>query len=191
MRIKDAHLLPQPLAHDFDGLEQVRIVGDNHRHLESPPMRVVQQVRRQVHVQALFLGLDDARVLLRAPRNRRKRRHHLVGHEMAQMDGNPPQGAKGTGVQLLPCRLIRVAGPRGHQRRVIFDFGDGVPGRQQLAEPAHVEPLVGRFAERSVVQIEAVYIDVCGCTGLQTCKSCREAASLSSKSSIVSPPKDR
>ena len=79
----------------------------------------------------LFLGLDDARVLLRAPRNRRKRHHHLVGQEMAQMDGNPRQGAKGTEVQLLPYRLIRVAGPRRHQRRLVFDFGDGVPGKQR------------------------------------------------------------
>jgi hypothetical protein len=96
---------------------------------------------------------------------------------MPQVDGKPGQGPKRSEIELLPYCLIRIARARRHQGGEIFDFPDRVSREQQLAERPQVDPLIAGFAKRSVVEVEAVNINVCCYTGLQTCKSRPEAAS--------------
>jgi hypothetical protein len=74
-------------------------------------------------------------------------------------------------------RLVRIIRPGAHQRRKVFNFSDGVLGKQQLAKLADVDPTIRGLLEGSVVEIEPVDINVREDIRLQKCKSRPEAAS--------------
>src|SRR5271169_3591554 len=177
LRVQDADLLAEHLAHDFDGLEQVGIIRDDHRQIEPTHMRVVQEVRGKVHVRALFLGLDDANVLLPMARNGWKRHRDFVRKEVSQVNRKPGQGAKRPKVKLLPDRLIRVARSGRNQGGEVFDFSDRVSGQQELAERPRVNPFVRSFTKGSIVKVEAVNVNICSYSGLRKCRSRPKAAS--------------
>jgi hypothetical protein len=61
--------------------------------------------------------------------------------------------------------------------RKVFNFSDGVLGKQQLAKLADVDPPIRGLLEGSVVEIEPVDINVRDDICLQKCKSRPKAAS--------------
>ena len=87
------------------------------------------------------------------------------------------QGSQRAQIELLPRRLVRIIRPGAHQRRKVFNFSDGVLGKQQLAKLADVDPPIRGLLEGSVVEIEPVDINVRDDIRLQKCKSRPKAAS--------------
>jgi hypothetical protein len=59
--------------------------------------------------------------------------------EVAQMYRHTRQGSQRAQIELLPRRLVRIIRPGAHQRRKVFNFSDGVLGKQQLAKLADVD----------------------------------------------------
>ena len=53
-----------------------------------------------------------------------------------------------------------IVGPGAYSRRVVVDVLNGVIWQQFLRQLCDVEPLVGRTFEGTVVEVEAVYVDV-------------------------------
>ena len=94
-----------------------------------------------------------------------------MAQEMAEMDRDTGHGMQRTQIELLPRRLVRIVRPGAHQCRKVFDFCDGVFWKQQLAKLADVDPPIGGLFQGSVVEIEAVNINVRDDTRLQKCKS--------------------
>ena len=82
--IEDPDRLSKFFSDDADRLEQIRIVGDENRHLILTSVPVAQQVRGDVHVGALFLRLDYldlfGRILCEG-------HQHCVGQEVTFVDG--------------------------------------------------------------------------------------------------------
>jgi hypothetical protein len=74
-------------------------------------------------------------------------------------------------IELLAHRLAGIVRPGADERREIFDFHNGVLGKQKFAKLPHVDPSIRGLTERPVVEIETVDIDVCCDECLQTCKS--------------------
>jgi hypothetical protein len=100
-----------------------------------------------------------------------------VRQKMPQVDGKARHCPQRPKIKLLPHCLSGIARPRRHQSGEIFDFLNRVSRKQQLAQCADVDPLIGGLTKRSIVEVEAVDIDVRSYTGLRTCKSRPEAAS--------------
>lgn len=63
-------------------------------------------------------------------------------------------------VGLLPLRLLRIVRPGLYQGREIADSIDLILREQQPTKLAEVQPLIRRFPNSAVVQIEAVDINV-------------------------------
>ena len=94
-----------------------------------------------------------------------------MAQEVAEMDRDAGHGTESAQIKLLPRRLVRIVRPGGHQCREVFDFRDGVFWKEQLAKLADVDPPIGGLFQGSVVEIEAVNINVRDYTRLQKCKS--------------------
>ena len=65
-------------------------------------------------------------------------------------------------VELLPYWLIQVAGAGRDKCGEILDLPNCVSRNKKLTEFLRVEPAKTRIAQRSIVEVEAVYVDVCG-----------------------------
>src|SRR5260370_7739665 len=90
--------------------------------------------------------------------------------EVAQMYRHTRQGSQRAQIELLPRRLVRIIRPGAHQRRKVFNFSNGVLGKQQLAKLADVDPTIRGLLEGSVVEIKPFDLNVPADILLQKCK---------------------
>ncbi len=63
-------------------------------------------------------------------------------------------------VELLPLRNLQISRRRFHQSREVPDAIDRDPGQHLTAEFGDVEPLVRRVLDGTVVQVEAVDVNI-------------------------------
>ena len=59
--VQNAYGQPQFIDDKLDGHQQVRITAHHNGLIESFPMRVVEQLNREIHIGTLFFGLEHPR----------------------------------------------------------------------------------------------------------------------------------
>jgi hypothetical protein len=64
-------------------------------------------------------------------------------------------------VYLLPLRSLSIIGSGVHQPSKVSDTVDMVAWEEDLAELGEVKPLEGGIFDSSIVEIEAIYVNVC------------------------------
>ena len=96
---------------------------------------------------------------------------------MPKMNGNFGKCSECAKVSLLSNGLAGVGRSCRNKCSEIFDALNRIAGEQKLAHLLDVEPTIRSSFERSVVQIETVYVDVSNQPGRQKCKS-RPGAAL-------------
>src|SRR5467141_3322884 len=63
-------------------------------------------------------------------------------------------------VQTLIVSRSRLAWPGAHSCSEVLDFLNGVGRKESLAKASQIEPFVWSSPQRSVVEIESVYVNV-------------------------------
>lgn len=131
LRVEDADWLPEFTLNDTDGLKEIGIVREDDGELVVVAKGIPQQVRRKIHVRALFFGLEN----LDAPGRVRIQGHvHGMGQVVAVMDGEVCDRLEGSEIHELPRALPWIPGAGADERRVVTDAVDGVAGQEEGAE---------------------------------------------------------
>ena len=150
----------QFVTHDFDRLQQIRVVGYDYRNVKPSQMRIVQQMSGKIYVRTLFFSLDNSCVLLWMSWRYNQCHRDFVGQEMAQVNRHVGKRSERPQEELLPHGLVRIVGTSRHQSGEVLYFAKGVLGQEEPAQSLWVEPAVGCIAESAIVEIEAVYVDM-------------------------------
>ena len=148
-------------SHQAHRLREITVVAHHDRAIVGVQPAVVQEMYCKIDVRPLFFGLDH----LRRPRvsNRARQRHsNTVAQEVPEVDFHlGPIVLKRPKIDVLTLRLRGIGGRARHSRREILDPQDIVMRLQHLREQRRqVKPFPRRSLERSVVQIEPVYVNV-------------------------------
>ena len=61
----------------------------------------------------------------------------------------------------MPLGGLRVIWSSVHECSELSDTVNLVTGKKSMAELREVKPLVGRFFHSSIVEVEAIYVDIC------------------------------
>ena len=146
-------------SHQAHRLREITVVAHHDRAIVGVQPAVVQEMYCKIDVRPLFFGLDH----LRRPRvsNRARQRHsNTVAQEVPEVDFHlGPIVLKRPKIDVLTLRLRGIVGRARHSRREILDPQDIVMRLQHLREQRRqVKPFPRRSLERSVVQIEPVYV---------------------------------
>src|SRR4029450_10813037 len=96
------------LAHHAHRLKEIGIVGNEYRRVVHTPIAITEQMRSQIDIGTLFLGLDD----LGRPRalGRRVYQAHtdMAGQKVPQDDVKMRDRTQGAEIDLLSSRLVRI-----------------------------------------------------------------------------------
>jgi len=75
--------------------------------------------------------------------------------------GNPWECSQRPQVELLPYWLVWVAGAGGYERGEILDFSDCVFRQKKPTQRFWIQPTIGCVTQSAIVEIKAVYVDIC------------------------------
>ncbi len=157
LRIEDANRQTYFLVDDPHRLRQVGIVRDQHELIAVLAEGIDQHVRGDVHVRAFLFHLDDAC----EARRRRHERHRDFGLLIvAIMHCQIGQRLQRAYIELLALPDVWISGAWFHERREIADAVNVDAGQDSGAEGSRVDPFVRGVFRGSVVEVEAVNINV-------------------------------
>lgn len=154
----ESDLFVELTSNDFDGFEQINVLGEDDRNIVGVAPAVMHEVCGEVHVRALLLRvmhLDEAgaggrRIYEGSPLCFRE--------EVTLVDRKPLNGLEGVEIELLTPRLVRIGAAR-NASGVVPNFADLILRVEEASrELPQIEPFVGRSFECSVVEVEPVYI---------------------------------
>lgn len=148
-------------TYDSHGLEEIRVVRYHECELTILAKRIQKKMTWEIDVGTLLLRLDHAGnggpIWLRL-----NQRHVDFGRqEVTESDRQVRDRPERAEVGFLTPRRIRISGSSANAGRVVTDaMNVTVSGQQEFCEPRGIEPLVRRAFETTVVEVEAIDVDV-------------------------------
>ena len=161
LRIQDPDFLAEAQADQLHGPEKIRVIRDQHRHVNPVLVRITYEMRRKIDVGAFLLGLDDPNEA-RAPGQRVREWHrHFVAEVVPEVNFDLGQCGQSAKVQLLARLLPGTIGTLADMRGEVLDALHVVFREQQLTHRFEVQPAIRRALEAAVIKVERININVC------------------------------
>ena len=126
LRIQDANDLPEFVFHNADRFEQIGVPTQDHRALAKAAVSIVDHVGGEVHIRALFLGLDDFDGGGSTGSGIGDHHSDILRKEVAEVDREARDCLESPQIKGLPGGLIRVALAGIEFGAVILDRFDAV-----------------------------------------------------------------
>lgn len=166
MRIEDADRESELFVDDAYRFRKIRIVRHNDELIAVVAKRIDQHVGGDVDVGALLLDFHDL-CRVRTTRRRIGESHaRLALQKVAIVNGKVRNRFEGANENLLPSRHMWIGGRAFYRGREVSDPVDRKSGENCKAELSDVEPLVWSALSGSVIQVEAVDVNVRANAGL-------------------------
>jgi hypothetical protein len=152
---------------ETEWLHQIGVGGNEHREVVGVLESINQEMRREIHIRTLFLGLHDSgavdSIACSIVELLGGCQHHpcLIHQEVTFNDGDEGVGTEGPQLEILSLALSVIGRSWMHTRGEILDGNQGVLGAEQpQSQRMQIKPFAGgSFFEGAVVEIEPVHID--------------------------------
>lgn len=160
LRIENTYRHEQFLIDDPHGFGQVGIVRDYDQLIAIHAKGIGHHVGGDIHVRAFFFCFDNLGKARAAGRRRGQRHENLAFQIVALVHGEVGKRFEGANVDFLPHSDMRIGRARLYERREIPDAVERKAGQNLKAQLREVHPFVGRVLGGSVIEIEAININV-------------------------------
>src|ERR1700723_214595 len=139
-------------------------------------------MRSEVHIRTLLFRLVDPNLLRRV--DVRQGHGHGVRRELTIFDVKVWKGFQSADVEPLVMGRCRIVGARTDSSSKVVNFLDRVGRQEGLSELREVKPLVWRPLQRTIIEVEAIDVEVDDChsepqnstlhTGTRPCRIVKE-----------------
>lgn len=146
---------------DADGLDQVRVIGNDEGGLAVLPKSVEQKIGRQIDVRPLLVSSEYPYKPRASSRRILEWHCRRVRPEMTERDFEIRDRGERAQEDLLANRSIWIAKKRSDARgKVANPLHLSVVRQDQPCQPGEIQPLVGSALDAAIVEVEPVDVNV-------------------------------
>ena len=157
MRVEDADRNAKLFVDDANGFGEIGIIRDHHKLIAVLSESINEHVRRDIHVRAFLLDLhhlDHIRGRIRVAHSR------FAFQEVPIVNADVRERFERANERLLTAGHVWIGRRTFDTRREIANPVDAKARKNLYAELGDIEPFVRRALHGTVIQIEAVDVDV-------------------------------